>query len=206
MRYPGVIVGKNTTIGEFTTLGKPYRLVMGKRLKSRNKTRIGSNCQIGNYVIIGKGTTVSDNCILDNFSQTEQNVFLGDRTILIYGTQICNDARVGKDCVIGGFVCERAVLEDHVRTFGSIVHRHYAGNRWDETEEETSPRIMHHSVVSFGALVIGNITVGPRSYICAGAIVTKDVPPRHIVRNVNVRTHYTKWPGELRKSLIFRGK
>jgi len=205
-RYPLVKVGKNTIIGEFTTIGKPYRPVRGQHSQSI-ETRIGRNCWIGNYVTVGKGAIISDGCILDNYARIEENVFIGQGTRVIYGSHICNKAKIGRGCVIGGFVCERAILEDNVRTFGSLVHAHYAMDEWDEAEEEPSPKIGHDSVVSFGALVIGGVLVGPRSYVCAGAIVRKkNVSPRFIAWNVRNRIHYTKWKGELRKSPIFRGK
>ena len=37
--------------------------------------------------------------------------------------------------------------------------------------------------------------LGPRSYVAAGAVVTTDVPPMHVVTGTNQRTHAAAWPG-----------
>lgn len=36
--------------------------------------------------------------------------------------------------------------------------------------------------------MVGSVRIGPRGYIAAGAVVTKDVSAEHVVTSVNVRT------------------
>ena len=44
--------------------------------------------------------------------------------------------------------------------------------------------------------------LGPRSYVAAGAVVTTDVPPMHVVTGTNQRTHAAAWPGRGLQELL----
>ena len=44
--------------------------------------------------------------------------------------------------------------------------------------------------------------LGPRSYVAAGAVVTTDVPPMHIVTGTNQTTHWAAWPGKRLQELL----
>ncbi|MGH3329538.1 MAG: acyltransferase [Streptomycetales bacterium] len=64
---------------------------------------------------------------------------------------------------------------------------------WDVDEEP--PVIEADTVVGFGAQVIGGVRIGPCSYVAAGAIVTRNVPPEHLVTGVNTLTPAAEWKG-----------
>ncbi|MET8764876.1 hypothetical protein [Lentzea sp. NPDC004782] len=57
-------------------------------------------------------------------------------------------------------------------------------------------------MVGFGARVVGGVRIGPRSYVAAGAVVTKDVPAEHVVTGVNLQTPAECWSGERLQGLI----
>ncbi|WP_245996920.1 hypothetical protein [Nocardia pseudobrasiliensis] len=68
--------------------------------------------------------------------------------------------------------------------------------------DEAPPVVEADSVVGFGARVVGGVRIGPRSYVAAGAVVTKDVPPGHVVTGINVHTPIGRWPGRRLGALI----
>jgi acetyltransferase-like isoleucine patch superfamily enzyme len=89
---------------------------------------------------------------------------------------------------------DRTVVGDNVTFQGNTAHSHKdATGDWDETVEP-SPVIKSGSVVGVGALLIGGITIGPRSYVAAGELVNCDVPPETVFRG-----------GKLRPLADFRG-
>ena len=57
-------------------------------------------------------------------------------------------------------------------------------------------------VIGFGATVIGGVRVGPRSYVTAGAIVTRDVPPGYVVTGINTLTLAADWQGGRLRELL----
>lgn len=119
-------------------VGKPFRPLMGFSTEdSPDITTIGPGAYVGYYSVVGSGTVIEARVILDDFSIIECEVVLGSNTLVIYRAQICNEARIGRDCVIGGFVAERVVVGDRSRVFGRIVHsQHNPRIAWDAPEAE----------------------------------------------------------------------
>ena len=75
-----------------------------------------------------------------------------------------------------------AVLES-AETPGSIVH---SEETWSQSTqeaimswqpEEPSPIIEDNVIIGDNSLIIGGIKVGKNSYIAAGSIICKDIPP-----------------------------
>jgi serine acetyltransferase len=104
-------------------------------------------------------------------------------------------------------MAERVTIGDRSRIFGKIVHsQHNPRLAWDAAEaQEPSAAISNDVFIGFDAIVIGKIAVGTGAYICAGATITRDVPPGHIAYGVNKIVPPSEWPGPLRTS-AFRGE
>ncbi len=202
--FDGVKVAPSATIGPLCVIGKPYRSVNGASYGSGGKTSIAARCEIGAHVIIGEGTTVGARSIIEDGCIVEVDARLGAQAHLLYRAYVCNEAKVARNTVIGGFICERAVIGPNCRIFGELVHQQSEPTAgWDDIEEP-SPTIGAWSFVGFGARVIGDVKIGPRSYVCAGTIVTRDVPPLHVAFGVNQIVHHSSWTGALSRSSLFR--
>jgi len=178
---------------------------VGAEAEAEPRTRIGRNCYVGYYSVIGAGSTIEEGGIVDDHCTVEGDVVLGARTLLIYRAQVCNEACVGSQCVIGGFVAERVVIEDRVRLFGKIVHSQRDPSRpWDALDSiEDSAIVKAGAFVGFDALVAGKVVIGANAYVCAGAIVTRDVPPQHVAYGVNKVVPARDWKGPLCRSRFF---
>jgi len=199
-----VEVGPDVTIGTFSRVGVPFRLVDGDELDSRPKTKLRQGTEIRSYVTLCKGTEVGANTTIDDYCKVEQDVNIGRECFVIYRSQICNDAKVGDNCVVAGFIGERSKLEDGVRVFGSLVHRQdNPKSDWDDAIEP-SPVIEANAFVGWGATIIGGVTIGENSYVAAGAVVTNDIPPNTIVYGINQLGSPEEWKGQLSKSEYFK--
>jgi acetyltransferase-like isoleucine patch superfamily enzyme len=187
-------------------VGKLFRPFLDGTRESGRKTIIKKNVYVGHNAIVGNGSVIGSQTIIDDFAVVESRVVLGEKTLVIYHAQICNDAKVGSNCVIGGFIGERTKIGNGCRIFGKIVHlQHEPQKGWDaEDVVEPAATIKERAFVAFGAVISGPVIVGRKAYVCSGAIVTKDVPPKHIVRGVNEIIPFAKWPGRLKRSPFFR--
>src|SRR5262249_3633761 len=68
-------------------------------------------------------------------------------------------------------------LGNHVTQMGRIAHKFdNPSAQWSETEEP-SPVIGDYAVIGANALIIGPITIGENSYVAAGDVLRKSVPP-----------------------------
>ncbi|KZC99925.1 hypothetical protein TH47_17970 [Thalassospira sp. MCCC 1A02803] len=164
-------------------------------------------CFIGPYCVVGTGVTIGERVVLDSYTSVDPGVIIGDDTIVIYRASIGGGAKIGKNCVIGGFIPENTVIGDRSRILGTLTHLHSdASMDWDHHEDsEDSPVVESDVFVGLGALVVGGVKLGRKSYICAGAVVNSDVPEKHIVSRGGKVIHYREWNGKLRHSPFFLG-
>lgn len=115
---------------------------------------------------------------------------LGDRTYIAANAYVTGDVRTGRDCTINPSAIVRGDIRmgDAVRigAFASIIGFNHG---FADTEIEifrqplTTKGIVIGDDVWIGShvTVLDGITVGEKSILAAGAVVTKDVPPGAIV-------------------------
>lgn len=160
---------------------------------------------VGPFAIVGEHVQIGERVIIDEYCRVGRGVQIDEDTLIIYRSSIGGEARIGKNCVIGGTISENCQVGDNCKIFGRIVHKHEnSAISWDHHETvEPAVIVKDHSFVGFEALVAGGITVGPCAYICAGSIITKSVPANHIGFGLNKIIHYSEWNGPLRNNPIF---
>ncbi len=161
---------------------------------------------IGPFAIIGHSVILGEGVVIDAYCRIEPLAEIGDNSLVLYRATVGVMAKIGRECVIGGSVSENTVVEDRSRSFGKLIHRHEDSTRsWDFCDHpEASPIIKQDSFVGHDATIIGGIKIGPFAYVCAGATVTRDVPPYHIARGNNEIIHKNDWSGKLKNNPIFK--
>lgn len=120
---------------------------------------IGNATKIGTFVEIQKNSFIGRNCKISSHSFICEGVTIEDNVFIGHGVMFTNDKY------------PRAVNAD-----GSL-----------QTEEDWKviPTIVKKGAsIGSGATIIAGITIGEDSIIGAGAVVSKDVPPKTIVAGV----------------------
>jgi UDP-3-O-[3-hydroxymyristoyl] glucosamine N-acyltransferase len=136
---------------------------------------IEDNVSIGAFCVINFGAKIREGVSIDHYCKIGIDVTIGKRTKILYGKHVYDEVEIGKNCIIGGHVADRTIIEDNVTYFGEIAHSHRnATLNWDDTIEP-SPIIYRGSVIGLNALIIGGRKIGPCAYIGAGEIVRTDV-------------------------------
>jgi UDP-3-O-[3-hydroxymyristoyl] glucosamine N-acyltransferase len=162
-----VRIGKNVKIGHCSCIGYGD--------PDDGEIIIGDNVTIGAFCVIHFGAIIRDEVFLDHYSKIGAETTIGKNTQVLYGKHIYDEAVIGENCIIGGHVADRTIIEDDVTYLGEIAHSHRnAGLDWDKTVEP-SPIIHKGSVVGLNAIIIGGRKIGPCAYIGAGEIVRTDV-------------------------------
>lgn len=125
--------------------------------------QIGSNCKIDSFVYFESGVVVGNNCKIRAFVFIPEGVTIEDNVFV--GPHVCftNDKR------------PRATNPD-----GSLKGK-------DDWKME---RILVRKGASIGAkaTIVGPVIIGEGAIVGAGAVVTKDVAPGHIVAGVPAKT------------------
>ena len=120
---------------------------------------------------------------------------IGDETKIGCFVEIQKNASVGARCKISShtFICEGVTIEDEVFVGHGVLFindrypRATAADGGLQTEEDwevTPTRVCRRASIGSGAVVMCGVTIGEGALIGAGAVVTKDVPPHHIVAGV----------------------
>jgi hypothetical protein len=88
---------------------------------------------------------------------------------------------------------------------GDLIHRQLdPSTPWDDpAAEESSPMVADGAFVGWRAVIIGGVNIGAGAYVCAGALITKDVPAGHIGCGRNEILAPSEWRGALGKSPFF---
>lgn len=162
-----VKIGKNVTIGHCSCIG--FGDPEDGEVIIEDGVTIGAFCVIHFGAVVKEGAYIDHRCVIGIEAE------IGKKTQVLSGKEVTYKAKVGDNCIIGGNVADRTIIEDDVTYLGEIVHSHRnASLNWDETEEP-SPIIFKGSVVGVNALIIGPRRIGPCAYIGAGEIVRTDI-------------------------------
>lgn len=177
--HPDVVFGGNAHVGFNSCIG--YGPLADK------VTYIGDGVRIGAFCIIEYGVHIEDYVEIDHYCRIARGTRIGTKTRILYRAQVFDDVRIGRDCIIAGELVDRTIIGDEVTFQGNTAHSHRDPTAdWDETEEP-SPVIERGSVVGFGALLIGGITIGPRAYVAAGEIAKCNVPEEMVLLGQELR-------------------
>ncbi|GGU39515.1 DapH/DapD/GlmU-related protein [Lentzea flava] len=206
--YAPVTIGATSVVGMYCTLGYPKEARIREEQKLPGSQRVGApvvvgeRCQLANQVVLYEGVSIGDNCVLEDRVRLGYNCTVGAGTRIVYGAFVCDRVTIGANAVVAGFICDGTRIGDRSTVMGELVHEYTRPHQdWWEVDEEP-PIIEADTVVGFGARVVGGVRIGPRSYVAAGAVVTKDVPAEHVVTGVNLQTPAECWTGERLQGLI----
>ncbi len=118
--------------------------------------------------------------------RTDLALFIQSRNSEVFGVDIHPACVMGKgilfDHATGIVVGETSVIDDNV----SILQQVTLGGTGNE-QGDRHPKIKSGVLISTGAKVLGNITIGEGAKIGAGSVVLKDVPPHTTVVGVPAR-------------------
>lgn len=159
MIHPTAIVEPNVVLGGNSVL-EPYAILGDS---SHNEVKIGPQAFIGRYAMVRGDVLAGHHLRLGSYSSIEGKVTIGDHVTIRGGCEI-------PSCVIG----------DRVQIYAKCMMYDSPGIVNGGT---VNPPIIEDDVtLACDVRVLGGVTVGARSFVCAGAFVTDDVPPDSYVK------------------------
>lgn len=194
-------------IASTATIGSPFRpLLDGRRVQVDRGTVIAANVWVGQFAVIGEGATIGANSLVEDFVSIQAGTVVGERVVVAGRSWLGFGVTVGDDSVIRGHVGDAVRIGSRCRIAGDLIHRQLDPSLpWDDpASEEPAPIVEDGAFVGWRAIIIGGVNIGAGAYVCAGALVTKDVPAGHIARGRNQITRPSEWSGALGKSPFFR--
>jgi acetyltransferase-like isoleucine patch superfamily enzyme len=195
---PNVVVEEGTRIGEASVvevgavLGKVPRLARTSATaeESHPALRLGVRVTVCAGAIVYAGSVIGDQAIVGDQAQVRERTVIGPQSVIGRGSAIDNDVTIGARVKIQSnvYVTAFSVIEDDV----------FIGPGASTTNDDTMSR--HESGVALrgatlrracriggSAVIVPGVEVGEEAFVAAGAIVTKDVPPRAFMVGVPAR-------------------
>ena len=185
--YPGTVLGDGAKVLENAVVGKQPTL-SPRSTASREPLPpavIGDGTIVSTGAIVFAGTTIGSRVVLGDQSCVRERVEIGDDVVVGRGSLVENDTTIGAMTKIqaGAYITAYSTLEDHVFIAPCVVTTN--DNWMGRTEERfgniKGPTIRRGARVGGGATLCPGVEVGEEAFVGAGAVVTRDVPPRAVV-------------------------
>ena len=185
--YPGTVLGEGVRVLEGAVVGKQPAL-SPRSTASREPlppTVIGDGTIVSTGAIVFAGATIGARVILGDQSCVRERVTIGDDVVVGRGSLIENDTTVGEMTKIqaDAYITAYATLEEHVFIAPCVVttNDNWMGRTEKRIGNVKGPTIRRGARIGGGAVLCPQIEIGEEAFVGAGAVVTKDVPPRVVV-------------------------
>jgi acetyltransferase-like isoleucine patch superfamily enzyme len=185
--YEGSVLGEGVKVLEGAVVGKQPTLSPRSTAKREPlaPTTIGDGTIVSTGAIVFAGSRVGARVILGDQSCVRERVEIGDDVVLGRGSYVENDTTIGAMTKIQAeaYITAYSTLEEHVfiAPCGVTTNDNWMGRTEKRFGNVIGPTIRRGARVGGGAILCPAVEVGEEAFVGAGAVVTKDVPPRTVV-------------------------
>lgn len=174
---PGVRLGVGTLIDDDVRLGGPGTptgsngLEIGKSAVIRGGSsvlegvKIGDRLEVGHNVSIGRNTAIGSDCRI------------GNNTIIAAGCTIGDRVQIDANC----YIAASTTIEDDARIAPGVCMANdpHPGSQTQMCSR--GPTIERGAQIGMNVTILPFVTIGERSLVGAGSVVTRSVPPGLVV-------------------------
>ena len=184
---PGTVIGEGCKILDYAVVGKQPTLSPRSTAKREDlpPLELGAGTVVSTGAVVFAGTTVGERVIVGDQSCIRERCTIGDDVVLGRGSFVENDTSVGALTKIQAhaYITAYSLLEDNVFIAPCVIttNDNFMGRTEKRHELMRGPTIRRGARVGGGAVLCPGIEVGEEAFVGAGAVVTKDVPPRTVV-------------------------
>src|SRR3954454_5030617 len=185
--YPGTKLGEGVKVLEHAVVGKQPALSPRStaRRDPLQPTEIADGAIGSTGAVVFAGTKVGARVILGDQSCVRERVLVGDDVVIGRGSLVENDTTIGALTKIQAeaYITAYSTLEEQVFIAPCVVttNDNFMGRTERRHELIRGPTIRRGARVGAGAVLCPAVEVGEEAFVGAGAVVTKDVPPRKLV-------------------------
>jgi UDP-2-acetamido-3-amino-2,3-dideoxy-glucuronate N-acetyltransferase len=185
--YPGTVLGEGVKVLENAVIGKQPTLSPRSTTKREplEPTEIGAGTIVSTGAIVFAGSRIGARVILGDQTCVRERVTIGDDVVLGRGSLVENDTTIGAMTRIQAeaYITAYSTLEEHVFIAPCVVttNDNFMGRTERRHELMRGPTIRRGARIGGGATLCPGVEVGEEAFVGAGAVVTKDVPPRVVV-------------------------
>ena len=185
--YPGTVLGEGVKILDHAVVGKQPTLSPRSTAKREDlpPAELGDGTIVSTGAIVFAGTRLGARVIVGDQACVRERVEVGDDVVIGRGSLVENDTTVGALTKIqaDAYITAYSTLEDEVFIAPCVVTTNddFMGRTERRYELVKGPTIRRRARVGGGAVLCPGVEIGEEAFVGAGAVVTKDVPPRMVV-------------------------
>jgi acetyltransferase-like isoleucine patch superfamily enzyme len=185
--YPGTVVGEGCRILDNAVVGKQPSL--GRRSTAKREPLppavLGPGTVVSTGAIVFAGTTLGGGVIVGDQACIRERVTIGDDVVVGRGTLVENDTTIGARTRIQAmaYVTAYTTVEEDVFIAPCVqtTNDNFMGRTEKRLALMKGPTIRRRARVGGGAVLCPGVEIGEEAFVGAGAVVTRDVPPRTVV-------------------------
>lgn len=150
---PPLEIGPRTTIGALAVIYAGAKL--HESVYVADLASIRENCDIGAFVIVGRGVTVENQCSIGHHTKIQAEAYI---TAL-------------------------STIEDNVFIAPTVstTNDNFMGRTEERFKHRKGATVKSRARVGGGAVLLPGVTIGVEAVVGAGSVVTKDVPDARVV-------------------------
>jgi UDP-2-acetamido-3-amino-2,3-dideoxy-glucuronate N-acetyltransferase len=185
--YPGTVIGAGCQIGDNVVLGKQPALSPRSTAKREElpPLELGDGTIVSTGAIVFAGTTIGARSVVGDQSCVRERCELGDDVVVGRGSLVENDTTIGARTKIqaNAYVTAYSTLEEDVFIAPCVVttNDNFMGRTEKRHGLRQGPTVRRGARIGGAAVLLPGIEIGAEAFVGAGAVVTKDVPPRAVV-------------------------
>jgi acetyltransferase-like isoleucine patch superfamily enzyme len=185
--YEGTVLGEGVKVLEGAVVGKQPTLSPRSTAKREPLAPavIGDGTIVSTGAIVFAGAHVGARVILGDQSCVRERVEIGDDVVLGRGSYVENDTTIGAMTKIQAeaYITAYSTLEEHVFIAPCVMttNDNFMGRTERRRELTKGATIRRGARVGGGAVLCPGVEIGEEAFVGAGAVVTKNVPPRALV-------------------------
>src|ERR671935_1451723 len=185
--FPGTVLAEGVQVLEHAVVGK--QPVLSPRSTAKREplpaAELGAGTIVSTGAVVFAGTKVGRRVIIGDQACIRERCVVGDDVVLGRGSLVENDTTVGALTKIqaNAYITAYSTLEEQVFIAPCVVtsNDNFMGRTERRHELVKGPTIRRGARVGGAAVLCPGVEIGAEAFVGAGAVVTRDVPPRAVV-------------------------
>jgi acetyltransferase-like isoleucine patch superfamily enzyme len=189
--HDGTVIGDRCVIEDHVVLGKRPRLARGSSAQGDvGDLVLGERATVCSGAVVFAGASVADEAILGDQSFVRERSQIGAGSVIGRGSVVDNDVTVGERVRVqtNVYLTAFTVVEDDVFVGpGATTTNDNTMNRHGPETQLRGATLRRACRVGGGSVLTPGVEIGEEAFVAAGAVVTRDVPPRGVAIGVPAR-------------------